>query len=124
MGDVCEEEQTSIRGTVGMIVKTDNHFKKNHYHRHQPCISSSLRKRSRVPPVRRVGGGRRRSFPHFLPDTARQMLEQGFMGSGSQNHSSVGNIWDIPNLRSSGQYVALIKKIKEHLLSHLINVLI
>ena len=41
--------------------------------------------------------------------------------SGNQNHSSVGNIWDSPNLRSSGQYVALIKKIKEHLLHHYIN---
>ena len=107
--DVCEEEQASIRGTVGMIMTTDDHIK-NYYHHHQPDISSSLRKRSRVPPVRRVGGGRRRSFPHFLPDTARQMLEQGFMGSGNQNHSSVGNIWDSPNLRSLGQYVALIKK--------------
>ena len=86
--------------------------------------SSRLVRRSKVPPVRRVGGGRRRSFPHFLPDTPRQMLEQGFRGSGNQNHSSVGNIWDSPNLRSSGQYVALIKKIKEHLLSHLINILI
>ena len=47
-----------------------------------------------------------------LPDTARQMLEQGFRGSGNQNHSSVGNIWDSPNLRSLGQYVALIKKDK------------
>ena len=44
--------------------------------------------------------------------------------SGNQNHSSVGNIWDSPNLRSSGQYVALIKKIKEHLLHHYINIFI
>ena len=52
--------------------------------------SSRLVKRSKVPPVRRVGGGRRRSFPHFLPDTPRQMLEQGFRGWSNKTYNSVG----------------------------------